>query len=214
LPDVVVCVLVGQIFNLSDSTKKSERQVGNLPHEKSRGALLFAHFGVTGPAVMDISRTISGHPTPSRLILDCDLLPDCHENKLEESIAAECTTGGKRAASTLLDPWLPHRVGETVLQAAGIPFDRRVAELSKKDRRRIVHGMKHFAIPVEGTLGFRKAEVTAGGVALEEVDSRTMQSKKRRNLFFSGELLDLDGPIGGYNLQIAFSTGFLAGEMM
>ena len=72
--------------------------------------------------------------------------------------------------------------------------------------------MKQTAVPISGTLGFKKAEVTAGGVALDEVDSRTMQSKLAPGLFFAGEVLDLDGPIGGFNFQAAFSTGFLAGE--
>jgi predicted Rossmann fold flavoprotein len=180
----------------------------------SRGALLFAHFGVTGPAAMDISRTVSGHPTPRELTLDCDLLPDWRENRLEETIAEECLSGGKRTVSSLLDAWVPHRVGEIVLGRADIDPERRLAELSKAERRRIVQGIKHFLISVEGTLGFRKAEVTSGGVSLEEVDSRSMESKKRPHLYFAGELLDLDGPIGGYNLQIALSTGFLAGEKM
>jgi predicted Rossmann fold flavoprotein len=199
LPDVVVRVIGGQVGN---------------PSYGCRGALLFAHFGVTGPAAMDISRVVSGHAQPETLALDCDLLPDWKENRLEESIASECVSGGKKAAATLLDRWVPHRVGELILQAAAVPLERRLAELSKEDRRRILQGVKHFSFPISGTLGFRKAEVTAGGVALKEVDSRSMESKKRRNLYFSGELLDLDGPIGGYNLQIAFSTGFLAGQSM
>jgi len=118
LPDVLVRVIDR---GADCQSALSSGQVGNLPHEKSRGAMLFAHFGVTGPAVMDISRRVSEYPTPSELILDCDLLPDCNENKLEQSIAKECAASGKRTVSTLLDPWLPHRVGETILQTADIP---------------------------------------------------------------------------------------------
>ena len=95
---------------------------------------------------------------------------------------------------------------------AGTPPDRPAAEFSKAERRRLVQTVKRLDIPVAGTMGFRKAEVTAGGVALEEVDSRTMQSRIVPNLYFAGELLDLDGPVGGYNFQAAFSTGWLAGE--
>ena len=89
---------------------------------------------------------------------------------------------------------------------------RRAAELSRPERQRLVRAAKQFDIPVAGTLGFRKAEVTSGGVALDEVDPRTMQSRLVPGLFFAGEVLDLDGPIGGYNFQAAFSTGWLAGE--
>ena len=92
------------------------------------------------------------------------------------------------------------------------PPDRRAAELSRPERQALARTVKQFDIPIAGTMGFRKAEVTAGGVALGEVDSRTMQSRLVPGLYFAGELLDLDGPIGGYNFQAAFSTGWLAGE--
>jgi predicted flavoprotein YhiN len=87
-----------------------------------------------------------------------------------------------------------------------------LAELSRGERTALVAALKSTAIPITGSLGFKKAEVTAGGVALEEVDSRTMESKLAPGLFIAGEILDVDGPIGGYNFQAAFSTGWLAGE--
>ena len=86
------------------------------------------------------------------------------------------------------------------------------AELTRRQRRALVAAAKQLECPIEGTMGFRKAEVTAGGVALAEVDSHTMQSKLAAGLYFAGELLDIDGPIGGYNFQAAFSTGWLAGD--
>ena len=101
-----------------------------------------------------------------------------------------------------------------LLDQAKVPSQRRGAELSKSERRRLIQAIKQLPIPIAGTMGFRKAEVTAGGVTLDEVDSRTMQSKIVPGLYFAGELLDLDGPIGGYNFQAAFSTGYLAGESM
>jgi predicted flavoprotein YhiN len=97
------------------------------------------------------------------------------------------------------------------LTLVGLPADRRAAGLSKEDRRRLTRLIKNLSLPVVGTLGFEKAEVTAGGVALDEVDSRNMRSKLVPNLFIAGEVLDLDGPIGGYNFQSAWSTGWLAG---
>ena len=86
------------------------------------------------------------------------------------------------------------------------------AALSKPDRQRLVRCVKHCRLAISGTLGFGRAEVTSGGVPLDEVDSRTLQSKRTPGLYIAGELLDLDGPIGGYNFQAAFSTGWLAGE--
>jgi predicted Rossmann fold flavoprotein len=179
---------------------------------RSRGALLFAHFGITGPAVLDVSHAVSGSSRPSAMVLRCDLLPEVAENELDALLAGQCAAGGKKRLATLLDIWLPHRIGETLLDLIQIPANRPVAELAKADRRRLVQKVKGLDIPVSGTMGFRKAEVTAGGVALDQIDSRTMESRLVPNLFFAGELLDLNGPIGGYNFQAAFSTGWLAGE--
>lgn len=177
-----------------------------------RGALLFTHFGVSGPVVLDVSHAVSGHPQPTTLVLRCDLLPVMKEAELDALLAREQAAVGKRHAGSLLDPWLPHRVGETAVVLSGTSPTLPVGEFSKAQRRRLVQMVKGLEIPVAGTMGFRKAEVTAGGVSLDEVDSRTMQSKIIRGLYFAGELLDLNGPEGGYNFQCAFSTGWLAGE--
>jgi len=88
-----------------------------------------------------------------------------------------------------------------------------MAEIGRRDRAQILGAFKRFLIPLSGTLGFKKAEVTAGGIALAEVDSKTLESKLVPNLFLAGEVLDLDGPIGGYNFQAAWSTGWLAGQI-
>ena len=177
-----------------------------------REALLFAHFGITGPAVLDVSRAVSGHARPAALVVRCDFLPGMKQESLESLLQQECLAAGRRLAVGILARWLPQRLAETIAQRAELPAERRAAELSRPERQSLVRGAKQFDIPVAGTMGFRKAEVTAGGVALEEVDSHTMQSKIVPGLFFAGELLDLDGPIGGYNFQAAFSTGWLAGE--
>ena len=177
-----------------------------------RGSLLFTHFGLSGPAVLDISRAVSATPRGHRPQLVCDFLPDLSEARLDALLCKAALESGRRRAASLLDAWLPHRLAETLLAESGFPSDRRAAELSRQDRVRLVRSIKHFPIRITGTLGFEKAEVTAGGVALDEVDSRTTESKRVPNLFFAGELLDLDDPIGGYNFQAAFSTGQLAGE--
>ncbi len=179
---------------------------------ESRGALLFAHFGVTGPAAMDVSHAVSGHPRPSELRLRCDLLPELSAQELERELNEKTCQAGKRQVAGLLDAWLPRRVGETLFQRIGVSPAKPLAEFSKNERRHLIATAKSLEIPVAGTMGFRKAEVTAGGVALDEVDSRTMQSRLVPGLYFAGELLDLNGPIGGYNFQAAFSTGWLAGE--
>ena len=99
-----------------------------------------------------------------------------------------------------------------MLERAGVSRDRKAAALSRDDRGKITQAVKHLRLGLTGTLGFKKAEVTAGGIALGEVDSRNMQSRIVPSLYIAGEVLDLDGPIGGYNFQAAWSTGWLAGS--
>jgi predicted Rossmann fold flavoprotein len=178
-----------------------------------RGSFLFAHFGLSGPVVLDVSRAVSGHPWPDALLLELDLLPSVRETDLDDYLRKESLASGKRQLAVVLAAHLPRRLCDVLLTQAGLPADRRAAGLSRVDRARLVQAVKRLILPVAGTLGFEKAEVTAGGVALDEVDSRTMQSKLAPGLFIAGEVLDLDGPIGGYNFQAAWSTGWLAGAL-
>jgi len=187
---------------------------------ESRDGFLFAHFGLTGPSILDVSREVTGHAEPQRLQLLCDLLPDVTADSLDAELRGRAGREGRRQCSTLLadtvrelspQTALPQRLIETLIEVAGVSPTRVGAELSREDRKRLVQGIKELRIPVRGTLGFEKAEVTAGGVALAEVDSRTMESQLVPGLYFAGEILDLDGRIGGYNFQAAFSTGWLAG---
>jgi predicted Rossmann fold flavoprotein len=177
----------------------------------ARGSLLFAHFGLTGPVILDVSRVVSGHPRPQLLALELDFLPGQKEAAVDEWLRVETAASGKKQLAAVLGATLPRRLADTLVVQAGQTVDRKAAALSKPDRLRLTANVKHMRLPVQGTLGFGKAEVTAGGVALDEVDSRDMQSKKVPGLFIAGELLDLDGPIGGYNFQAAWSTGWLAG---
>lgn len=172
-----------------------------------RGSLLFAHFGLSGPVILDVSRVVSGHPQPTSLTLELDLLPSQREEAVSDWLRIESQASGKKQLAVVLAQSLPRRVCDVVLGEAGLALDRKAAALSKEERAKLVRATKHLRIPLTGTLGFKKAEVTAGGVALDEVDSRTMQSKLVPGLYLAGEILDLDGPIGGYNFQAAWSTG-------
>lgn len=176
-----------------------------------RGSLLFAHFGLSGPVALDVSGVISAQDKPSALILDIDLLPALSRSELDERLRTESASQGKKLLAAVLGMHLPRRLADALLEQAGLPADRRAASLSKTDRVNLVDRIKCLRLEVAGTLGFEKAEVTAGGVALDEVHSSSLESKKQPGLFLAGEVLDLDGPIGGYNFQAAWSTGWLAG---
>jgi predicted Rossmann fold flavoprotein len=187
-------------------------EVGAKAIAERGGSFLFTHFGLSGPVVMDVSRVITERPQATQWQAVCDFVPDIKEDAITNRLAAEAAASGKKSVANILAEIAPRRLVEALFQQARIPDDRRIAELSKAERIGLVQGLKATAIPISGSMGFKKAEVTAGGVSLAEVDSRTMESKVTPNLFIAGEILDLDGPIGGYNFQAAFSTGWLAGE--
>src|SRR5262245_48548893 len=182
------------------------------PLDQRRGSLLFTHFGLSGPVILDISGsfTILAGNVQAKLV--CDFLPDTSAQQCEDEFRRTGASDGKRLIVGLLADRLPRRLVEALMTLAGVQLESRAAEFSKTGRASLLRAIKSTEIPISGTRGFAKAEVTAGGVAVEEVDSRTMESKIVPGLYFAGEILDLDGPIGGYNFQAAFSTGVLAGR--
>jgi len=179
---------------------------------RRRGSFLFTHFGLSGPAPMDVSRAVTGHAQPHRLLLVCDFVPGKSAELLLEQFKHAAATDGKKQVAAHVADFVPRRLAEALLGQAQVPPEMRAAEAASALWRRIVAALKQQPIHVSGTRGFKKAEVTAGGIALGEVDSKTMQSRVCPGLYLAGEILDLDGPIGGYNFQAAFSTGWLAGS--
>jgi predicted Rossmann fold flavoprotein len=141
-----------------------------------------------------------------------DLCPADPEQAVEANLQRQALAEGKKQLAAILPQQIPHRLGQTLLVLSGLAPDRKAAGLTRDERRRLAANIKGLHVPITGTLGFKKAEVTAGGIALDEIDSRTMQSKLVPGLYLAGEVLDLDGPIGGYNFQAAWSTGWLAGS--
>ncbi|MCG8585287.1 MAG: NAD(P)/FAD-dependent oxidoreductase [Pirellulales bacterium] len=177
-----------------------------------RGSLLFTHWGLSGPAVMDVSRHVTVQTNAAEVRLICDFLPAMSRDAIDAQLRVTAAEYGSRAMEAVVGEWLPRSLADALLAVAKVPGDRRAAELSKREKVILIDAIKQTEIPIAGTMGFKKAEVTAGGVSLDQVDSSTMQSKLVLNLYLAGEVLDLDGPIGGYNFQAAFSTGWLAGE--
>jgi predicted Rossmann fold flavoprotein len=209
IPDVLL-----HVVDPSAATTTKRRRPGSLPPGvmiERRGSLLFTHFGLSGPAALDVSRAITGAAKPRELSVVADFLPAIDRDELEKQLQQRAAADGRKLIGTLVSEELPRRLLDALVQRAGIVADRRAAEFSKAERSALVGQVKQCNICVTGSRGFDKAEVTAGGVSLDEVDSRTMQSKLLPNLYIAGEILDLDGFIGGYNFQAAFSTGWVAG---
>ena len=167
------------------------------PLAARRGGFLFAHFGLSGPAPLDVSNAVSRHLAPRTLDLELDFLPARPEPEFDEFLRTESLASGKKQLAVVLSDLLPRRLCDALLQLTGQHVDRRAAGLSKPDRQKLVQAVKRLRVPLTGTLGFEKAEVTSGGVSLDEVDSRTMESTLCPGLYLAGEVLDLDGPIGG-----------------
>jgi predicted Rossmann fold flavoprotein len=138
-------------------------------------------------------------------------LPNESAVELDGFLRQQAASEGKKQLLSLVPEILPRRLAAALVTQAALTGDSKAGELSKAGREALVKVLKRLAIPVAGTRGFAKAEVTAGGISLDEVDSRSMQSKLAPKFYLAGEVLDLDGPIGGYNFQAAFSTGWLAG---
>jgi predicted Rossmann fold flavoprotein len=184
---------------------------GNKLLAQRREAILFAHFGLTGPAILDVSRAAALHGNFGPLELKLDLMPTSSREELDRALQTS-SRQGRRPLVSLLPAELPRRLAECVLKISAFPDNRMGPDLSRDERQRLLTNLKGLALPIAGTLGFEKAEVTAGGVALDGVDPKTLESRLVPGLYFAGEILDLDGLIGGYNFQAAWSTGWLAGE--
>ncbi|HBH54182.1 MAG TPA: aminoacetone oxidase family FAD-binding enzyme [Planctomycetaceae bacterium] len=209
LPDVAVAV-VGALPAGSAATGVPVPTDTRPPVD--RGSFLFTHRGISGPAVLNVSRGLTQLADPATAQLQCNFLPHLAPPELDQLLRDRATAQGRKALLGILSDLLPQRVLQVLLSRAGIPPERRCADLSKDQRLTLTRTLQQCRLPLTGSLGYAKAEVTAGGVALAEVDSKTMSSRRHPGLFLAGEVLDLDGPIGGFNFQAAFSTGWLAGE--
>lgn len=185
---------------------------GSGEHEFS-GPFVFTHKGVTGPAVFALSSLAAYEKltveTPSRLLID--LLPETPEAALAQELQKGIAEHPKKTFENLLSQFVPKSVATVICQSVGIPDERIAVEVSKKDLNKSVAWLKGVPLTVVGR-GAGDEFVTAGGVSLKEVDSKTMESKLCPGLFFGGEVLDVDGFTGGFNLQVAWATGRLAGE--
>ena len=175
----------------------------------SRGEVQFTDFGVSGPAVFELSRAAATEK--GSLTLHIDLLPQLSTPEIEELLRRRLSSMPELTTENLLAGVLHNRLGRTVLRYAGYGLTDPVASLSPADLRKIAGAAKDFALPVVSVLGFDGAQVTAGGIHTAEFDPKTLQSRLVPGLYAAGEVLDIDGDCGGYNLQWAWSSGYLAG---
>jgi len=176
------------------------------------GEALFTFNGLSGPIVLDMSKSIGKLLSKGLTELVIDFKPALEPGVLDMRIMRDLEENKKKAIKNILAGLLPQKLIPVVLELLKIDPEKKGHSITKEERRSLRMILKEFPLTVTGLLGFGKAIITTGGINLKEVDPRTMRSKLIRNLYFAGEVLDLDGPTGGYNLQVCWSTGYLAGE--
>ncbi len=173
------------------------------------GECLFTHFGLSGPVILDISRKLD---KKKNLKLIIDLKPALDFNKLDKRIIRDFEKHQNKAFRNSLDDLLPKKMTKLVAKMSGINLEKKSHSITKKERHNLVNLLKNIQLTVTGLMGFDYAIITSGGVSLKEINEKSMKSKIIDNLFFAGEIIDIDGPTGGYNLQVCWSTGYLAGK--
>ena len=178
---------------------------------RNSGEVLFTEYGVSGPAIFDLSRSVSAGGSDLTCLLN--FFPDWEEAEVLHWLSQRQAAMAAHEASTLLTGSCHTRLGQMICKSAGFT-NQRAAGLTRDDLRRIARQATHFALPITGTCGFDQAQVTAGGLDTSEFDPRTLQSRLVPGLYACGELLDIDGDCGGYNLQWAWSSGRLAGRLL
>lgn len=179
---------------------------------EARGALLFTHRGLSGPAVLNLSGEIATRlATAERVPIEIRLQADRTPRNWEEEWACARQEAGRRSALTVLAGQLPRSLASLLLQQTAIQPGTPIARLTRTETARLNHWLDRCPLTIRGTEGFERAMVTRGGVSVDDVNARTLESRLVTGLYFAGEVLDVDGPCGGYNLQWAFSSGRLAG---
>ena len=175
------------------------------------GEMLFTHYGVTGPVILSASSIAGKRLKEQELTLHIDLKPALTEEQLDKRVLIEFEASHNRQFKNAVDSLFPAKLKPVMVELSGIPEEKKVNEITKEERKHFVHLIKNFNMTLTSLRGYNEAIITKGGVSVKEIDPGTMESKLVKGLYFAGEVLDLDAVTGGYNLQIAWGTGYLAG---
>jgi predicted Rossmann fold flavoprotein len=175
------------------------------------GEMMFAHFGVTGPVILSASAHLRNVDL-SKLTLSIDLKPALDEKTLDARLLSDFKAKNNKDLINAMGDLLPSKMIEPFIRTTGVDERKKVNSITKEERLRILSQLKDFRIPISGFRPIEEAIVTSGGVDTKEISPKTMESKLVPGLYFAGEVIDVDAYTGGFNLQIAYSTGYLAGK--
>lgn len=176
------------------------------------GEMLFTHFGISGPVILSASSAIIKYLKKGNLTIKIDLKPALTEEQLDARILRDFEENINRDFKNSLNGLLPKKMIPSIIRYSGIPEDKKINKITKEERRTLIKSLKEFTLTIEGFRGYDEAIITHGGVNVKEINPATMESKIVKGLYFAGEMIDIDAFTGGYNLQIAWSTGYLAGN--
>jgi predicted Rossmann fold flavoprotein len=203
---------VGELEGLSLKNVRISVYRDNKKQDERFGEAIFTDDGMSGPIVLDMSKKIGELISGGRVKFFIDYKPALTFAELDLRVQKDFIENQNRMFKNSLDELLPQKLIPVIVGLSGIDAEKKVNLVTKEERNRLVHLLKEMEVNVRGLVGFDKAVITSGGVSLREIDPKTMKSKLVDNLYFAGEVLDLDAPTGGYNLQEAWSTGHLAGK--
>ncbi len=177
------------------------------------GEMIFTHFGLSGPIILTLSRiVVSELHQGNKVSITIDLKPALDEQKLDKRLIRDLDEHGKKRLNNIFRFWLPATMVPIFINLLGFDPEKECHQLSSKERKQTRYLLKNLPFEITGHRSFKEAIITSGGVSLKEISPKTMESKLVNGLYFAGEMLDLDAETGGYNLQIAYSTGWLAGQ--
>jgi len=190
------------------NVKLSAKKDGKVLYS-DQGEMMFTHFGVTGPLVLSLSAVLPEEP--KGVSLEIDLKPALTEKQLDERLLRDIQSNPRASLASIVYGLTPRALGQEILRIAGFSPDTKVSEWRSADRKKMAQLVKAVPLTVDSIRGYNEAVVTRGGVSVKDVNPSSMESRRLPGLFFAGELIDIDALTGGFNLQLAFSTGFLAG---
>jgi len=177
------------------------------------GEMIFTHFGLSGPIILTLSRIVVDELHKNNKVeITIDLKPALDEQKLDMRLLRDLNEHGKKKINNVFRYWLPSTMVPVFIDLLGLDTEKECHQISSKERKQIRYLLKNLRFRITNHRPFKEAIITAGGVSTNEIFSKTMESKVVKGLFFAGEIIDLDAESGGYNLQIAYSTGWLAGN--
>lgn len=217
IPSLVPLITEGfdakKLQGLSLKNVKASLYSNNKKITEQFGEMLFADFGLTGPVILSLSKhTVPLLSDGKNLEVSIDLKPALDFERLDERLKREIDNGGKKYFKNLLKNLLPAKLVPFFIEKLNIPVSKKLNQINSEERKKLKMLLKDLRFPVIGCKSFDQAIVTAGGINLKEVNPKTMESRIVPGLYFAGEVLDIDADTGGFNLQAAFSTGYLAGK--